>query len=149
MLTVDSWTVWKWNQRIVFRPKHSLCALPHSRGISSHKAWCHFYRIEKYLKSPVKHRNTDWRTDTHTHPQLLHTLRVPLNPFITPSQSPEIHIKIPNPAGASRSLGMAAPWITPCMDARQRPPALPRKAPLPTWRVLHSHGHYFSLTRLS
>lgn len=99
----------------------------------------------------LKHGNTD--RQIHSHPQIQDTLRVSLNPLITPSQSPKIHIQIPNPAGASRSLGgTAAPWITPCMDARQRPPpphTPHRKSPLPTWRVLHSHAHYFSLTRLS
>lgn len=125
--------------------QNTACAPSHSRGINSHKV-VSLWQNREMFEVPLQTQNF-WLTDTY--PQLLLTLRVPLNPLITPFQSLEIHIEIPNPAGASRSLGMAAPWLTPCVDARQRPPAFPRKAPLPTWRVLHSHGHYFSVTRLS
>ena len=102
-----------------FLVKHSMCtaSFQRYRFPQSLVSFCHSGEIFEALK----HRDTEWQ---------IHTLRVPLNPLIAPSQSPEIHIKTASPAGASRSFGMAAPWITRSMDARQRPPTLPRKSPL-------------------
>lgn len=132
---------WFGNETTRFhRVKLQRVCCPNPQVSISHKSQSHFFffiRTDKYLCS-VKHRNRLTHRLNHNH-----TLGVPLNRLITPSQSHEIHVKTSNLAGASWSFGMVAPYLTPCMDARQRSPAHPWKVSLPTWHGLHSHGSLF------